>query len=58
MTDERIKHLEEAHRVLDAQINFMQEKHPHVEETKLASMKKQKLQLKDQIQQLIRIGTK
>lgn len=51
---EKIKHLQEAHRVLDKQIEFLQTKHPHVEEVKLVAMKKQKLKLKDQIEQLIK----
>ena len=49
---ERIKHLEEAHRAIDKQLHEM-EKHPHVEESKVAEMKKKKLQLKDQIRDLI-----
>jgi hypothetical protein len=48
---ERIKHLEEAHHALEKQLGKMQ-KHPHVDETKVAEMKKKKLQLKDQIEEL------
>jgi hypothetical protein len=48
---ERIKHLEEAHRVLDQKILEMQ-KHPHVDEQKVAEYKKQKLQYKDEISRL------
>jgi len=47
----RIKHLEEAHRACELQLTQM-EKHPHVEELKVAELKKKKLQLKDDIQRL------
>jgi hypothetical protein len=43
-----IKHLKESHRVLAQKIDEM-EKHPHVEEAKVAELKKQKLLLKDEI---------
>lgn len=46
-----VKHLEESHRVLALKIAEM-EKHPHVEESKVAELKKQKLKLKDEIQRL------
>jgi hypothetical protein len=46
-----IKHLEEEHRVLELRLNEM-EKHPYVEESNVAEIKKQKLQLKDDIQRL------
>lgn len=46
-----VKHLEESHRVLSLKIDEM-EKHPHVEESKVAELKKQKLKLKDEIQRL------
>jgi hypothetical protein len=49
--EERVRHLEEAHRALDKQLTEMT-KHPHVEESRVAELKKKKLQLKDQIQQL------
>jgi hypothetical protein len=48
----RIKHLEEMHKLLDKQINEMQNNHPHVDEVHLAEMKKKKLQLKDEISRL------
>jgi hypothetical protein len=51
MYKDRIKHLEEAHRAIDKQLTEM-DKHPHVEESKIAEMKKQKLQLKDEINRL------
>jgi len=54
MTEEyqdRIKHLEEAHHALEKQLGKMQ-KHPHVDEAKVAELKKKKLQLKDQISHL------
>jgi len=46
-----VKHLEEAHRVLALQLAEM-ERHPHVEEAKVAELKKKKLQLKDDIERL------
>ena len=48
----RIKHLEEMHKLLDKQINEMQNNNPHVDEVHLAEMKKKKLQLKDEISRL------
>ena len=47
----RVKHLEEAHRVLDLKLNEM-ERHPHVDESKVAELKRQKLKYKDEIQKL------
>ena len=41
---ERIKHLEEAHHALEKQLGKMQ-KHPHVDETKVAELKKKKLSM-------------
>lgn len=46
-----VKHLEEAHRVLDLKLKEM-EKHPHVDESKVAELKRQKLKCKDEIQRL------
>ena len=51
MNDAHIKHLEEAHHALEKQLGKMQ-KHPHVDEIKVAEIKKKKLQLKDQIREL------
>jgi len=48
----RIAHLEESHKVLDKQITDMQRNHPHVEEDKVAELKKKKLALKDEISKL------
>jgi len=48
----KIKQLEESHRVLNKQIDDMERNHPHVEETKLAEMKKKKLLIKDEIARL------
>jgi hypothetical protein len=48
----RIAHLEESHKVLDKQIADMQRNHPHVEEDKVAELKKKKLSLKDEISKL------
>jgi hypothetical protein len=52
MYEGRIKHLEEMHKVLNKQIDDMERNHPHVEETKLAELKKKKLQYKDEIARL------
>jgi len=46
-----IKHLEEAHRVLELKLHEM-ERHPHAEESKVAELKRQKLKYKDEIQRL------
>ena len=51
---ERIKHLEEMHRVLDQKLLEM-EAHPHVDEQKVAEYKKQKLKYKDEIARLTRL---
>ena len=48
----KIKHLEEVHQVLNKQIDDMERNHPHVEEVKLAEMKKKKLLIKDEIARL------
>ena len=48
----KIKNLEESHRVLNKQIDDMERNHPHVEEAKLAEMKKKKLIIKDEISRL------
>lgn len=48
MYDNRIKHLEEAHRALDKQIDTL-EKTGLFEDLKLENLKKQRLHLKDQI---------
>lgn len=46
-----VKHMEEAHRVLDLKLHEM-EHHPHVDESKVAELKRQKLKYKDEIQRL------
>jgi hypothetical protein len=48
----KIKQLEESHKVLNKQIDDMERNHPHVEEAKLAEMKKKKLLIKDEISRL------
>jgi hypothetical protein len=48
----RIKHLEEMHKILNKQIDDMERNHPHVATDNLTSLKKQKLQLKDEISRL------
>lgn len=55
MYKEKIRHLEEMHRVLNKQIDDMERNHPHVEVNKLADMKKRKLQLRDEISRLNRL---
>ena len=50
----RIKHLEETHRVLDKQINQLLSTGVF-EDIKIQEMKKQKLQLKDEIRRLNRL---
>jgi len=52
MYKSKIKQLEESHRVLNKQIDDMERNHPHVEEAKLAEMKKKKLLIKDEIRRL------
>lgn len=51
----RIKHLEEMHKLLDKQITEMQTNHPQVDVTHVADLKKKKLQLKDEINKLNRL---
>ena len=48
----KIKQLEESHKILNKQIDDMERNHPHVEEVKLAEMKKKKLLIKDEIARL------
>ena len=48
MYENRIKHLEEAHRVLNKQIDTL-EKNGLFEDLKLEDLKKQRLHLKDEI---------
>ncbi len=55
MYKEKIRHLEEMHRVLNKQIDDMERDHPHVQVSKLAEMKKQKLALRDEISRLNRL---
>ena len=52
MYEAKIKQLEESHRVLNKQIDDMERNHPHVEEAKLAEMKKKKLLIKDELARL------
>lgn len=48
MYENRIKHLEEAHRALDKQIDNL-EKNGLFEDLKLEDLKKQRLRLKDEL---------
>jgi uncharacterized protein YdcH (DUF465 family) len=48
MYEHRIKHLEEAHRALDKQVDTL-EKNGLFEDLKLEELKKQRLHLKDEI---------
>ena len=52
MYKSKVKQLEESHKVLNKQIDDMERNHPHVEETKLAEMKKKKLLIRDEIARL------
>ncbi len=52
MYKDKIKQLEESHRLLDKQIADMEKNHPHVEVAKLAEMKKKKLSYRDEISRL------
>ena len=52
MYESKIKQLEEAHKVLNKQIDDMERNHPHVEVDKLSEMKKRKLLLRDEISRL------
>lgn len=54
MYETRIKHLEEMHRVLDNKIEAL-EKTGIYEDHALANMKKQKLQIKDELRRLTRL---
>jgi uncharacterized protein YdcH (DUF465 family) len=54
MYETRIKHLEEMHRVLDNKIQNM-EQTGIFEDARLQEMKKQKLQLKDELRRLVRL---
>lgn len=51
----KIKHLEEMHKLLDKQITDMQNNHPGVDVEHLAELKKKKLQLKDEISRLYKL---
>lgn len=48
---DHIKWLEESHKIAELQLHEM-EKHPHVEEQKVAELKKLKLKYKDEIVRL------
>ena len=54
MYENRIAHLEEAHRVLDKRIDEM-ERNGNFVDTNLSELKKQRLQLKDEIARLTRL---
>jgi hypothetical protein len=51
----RINHLEEMHKLLDKQINEMQNNHPGVDIEHLADLKKKKLLIKDEISKLTKL---
>lgn len=48
----KIKELEHAHKILNAEVDKMEKNHPHVEETKVHDMKKKRLQLLDELSRL------
>ena len=52
MYKNKIKQLEESHKVLNKQIDDMERNHPHVEAEKLSEMKKRKLLIRDEISRL------
>lgn len=54
MLENRIKHLEQLHRDLDNKITDLDKNHPHVDETHLHDMKKQRLAIRDELSQLRR----
>jgi hypothetical protein len=57
MDELNLTELEHKHHLLEKQLGKMQ-KHPHVDELKVAELKKMKLQLKDQIESLNAQGVK
>ena len=52
---ERIKHLEHLHEEINREIDKMERNHPHVQEAKVATMKKQRLLYRDELSQLRRL---
>lgn len=52
---ERIKHLERLHEQIDQEIDNMEKNHPHVDETRVHNMKKQRLQYLDELRTLRKI---
>lgn len=54
MYENRIKHLEESHRLLDKRIDEM-EKSGRFDDAELGNLKKQRLQFKDEIARLTRL---
>ncbi len=51
----RIKHLEDLHSKLNKEIDDMEKNHPHVDESRVAEMKKQRLAYKDELSRLRRL---
>lgn len=49
---ERIRHLEQLHEAIDREIDKMEKNHPHVEETRVHDMKKQRLLYRDELSRL------
>lgn len=54
MYENRIAHLQEAHRVLDKRVDEM-ERNGHFTDENLSELKKKRLQLKDEIARLTRL---
>ena len=52
MLENRIKHLEQQHRELDKRISDLDLNHPHVDESHLHDMKKQRLAIRDELSSL------
>ncbi len=55
MYKNKIKHLEEMHKVLNKQIDDIERNHPHTAVENTASLKKQRLALKDEINRLTKL---
>lgn len=49
---ERIKHLEHLHKEIDQEIDKMEKNHPHVSESKVHDLKKQRLLYRDELSRL------
>jgi hypothetical protein len=48
----RADDLKEAHKLLEQELKFLVNKHPHVQESRVKEIKKQKLVIKDELERL------